>query len=114
MLAPTARRVLASFDGERGAAAARDRALILLGLAGGYRVGELASLLVEDVEFVDEGAVVLLRSSKTDQKGGGFHKGIPHGAHASTCPVSHLRAWLAYLPGGTGGEGFVFRGGPQR
>lgn len=110
MLASTVRRVLATFEGEPGAAAARDRALLLLGLAGGYRVGELASLLLGDVEFVDEGAVVLLRSSKTDQKGGGFYKGIPHGDHARTCPVSHLRAWMSYLPGGSSGEGFVFRG----
>ena len=110
MLAPTARRVLGSFEGERGAAAARDRALLLVGLAGGYRVGELASLLVGDIDFVDEGAVVLLRSSKTDQKGGGFYKGIPYGDHARTCPVSHLRSWMAYLPGGSSGEGFVFRG----
>ena len=110
MLAPTVRRVLASFEEECGAAAARDRALLLLGLAGGYRVGELASLLVGDVEFVDEGAVVLLRSSKTDQKGGGFFKGIPYGDHAATCPVFHLRAWMAYLPGPAGEEGFVFRG----
>ena len=110
MLTPTVRHVLASFEEERGAAAARDRALLLLGLAGGYRVGELASLLVEDVEFVDEGAVVLLRSSKTDQKGGGYFKGIPYGDHARTCPVSHLRSWLAYLPGGTGAGGSIFRG----
>ena len=44
MLVPTVRRVLSAFAGERGPAAARDRALLLLGLAGGYRVGELASL----------------------------------------------------------------------
>ena len=110
MLASTVRRVLGAFEEELGAAAARDRALLLLGLAGGYRVGELASLLVEDVEFVDEGAVVLLRSSKTDQKGGGFYKGIPYGDHARTCPVSHLNAWMAHLPGGSGGEGPIFRG----
>lgn len=94
MLAPTVRRVLKTFERERGPAAARDRALLLLGLAGGYRVGELASLRTGDIELVDEGAIVLLRSSKTDQAGGGFHKGIPHGDHAETCPVSHLRAWL--------------------
>lgn len=100
MLTSTVRRVLRAFELEEGPAAARDRALLLLGLAGGYRVGELASLYMGDVELVDEGAIVLLRSSKTDQTGGGFHKGIPHGDHQETCPVSHLRAWLELLPEG--------------
>lgn len=109
LLPPTLRRVLSAFEGERGPAAARDRALLLLGLAGGYRVSELASLRVDDVELVDEGAIVRLRSSKTDQAGGGFYKGIPYGHHAKTCPVSHLEAWLGLLP--TSPEGRpLFRG----
>ncbi len=106
ILAPTARRILARFAHERGPAAARDRALILLGLAGGYRVSELASLLLEDVEYVDEGAVVLLRRSKTDKASGGLCKGIPHGDHAETCPVTHLKRWAGHL--GVD-EGPVFR-----
>ena len=109
MLAPTVRRVLKTFEQERGPAAARDRALLLLGLAGGYRVGELASLYIGDVELVDEGAILLLRSSKTDQAGGGFYKGIPHGDHAETCPVSHLRAWLDLSPASSK-DGPLFRG----
>jgi len=106
ILVPTARRMLAVFAGERGPSADRDRALILLGLAGGYRVSELASLLLEDVEYTDEGAIILLRRSKTDKAGGGFYKGIPHGDHAETCPVTHLRAWTAHL---SAEEGPVFR-----
>jgi site-specific recombinase XerD len=98
ILVSTMRRILGSFAGERGLAAVRDRALLLLGLSGGYRVSELASLFAEDVQFVDEGAVVLLRRSKTDQVAGGFYKGIPHGDRTETCPVSHLRAWMELLP----------------
>lgn len=94
LLPATLRRVLKGFELERGPAAVRDRALLLLGLAGGYRVSELASLRAQDVEFTDEGAIVLLRSSKTDQKGGGLYKGIPYGEHPETCPVTHLQAWL--------------------
>ena len=97
MLGPTVRRVLSAFSGDRGPAAERDRAILLLGLAGGYRVGELASLLVEDVEFEDAGAVVLLRGSKTDQQQAGAFKGIPHGRHPETCPVTHLRTWVGEL-----------------
>ncbi len=107
ILTPTMRRILKGFAGEKGPAAIRDRALLLLGLSGGYRVGELAILRAEDVELQDRGAVMLLRRSKTDQTGGGFYKGIPHGNHAETCPVAHLGEWLALLPGG---EGPLFRG----
>ena len=111
LLPPTLRRVLSAFEAEPGPAAARDRALLLLGLAGGYRVSELASLRVGDVELVDEGAIIMLRSSKTDQAGGGFYKGIPYGRHAMTCPVSHLRAWLELLPGDPAEDGVpLFRG----
>ena len=105
------RRVLSAFEGERGPAAARDRALLLIGLAGGYRVSELASLRVDDVELADEGAIVVLRRSKTDQAGGGFYKGIPYGHHAETCPVSHLGAWLELLPEESSPDGGpLFRG----
>ena len=97
MVAATVRRVFAAFERDRGPAAVRDRAIILLGLAGGYRTSELISLLVEDVEFVDEGAVVLLRSSKTDQQATGTYKGIPFGSDPVTCPVSHLAGWISVL-----------------
>lgn len=107
ILTPTMRRILKVFAAEEGPAAARDRALLLVGLAGGYRVGELAALRAEDVQLVDEGAVVLLRRSKTDQAGGGYYKGIPHGYHPETCPVAHLREWLALVPGEAGP---LFRG----
>jgi site-specific recombinase XerD len=97
ILAPTARRILGRFAHERSPTAIRDRALILVGLAGGYRVSELASLLAEDIEFEDRGAVILLRRSKTDKVGGGSYQGIPYGHHDETCPVTHLRVWLSVL-----------------
>ena len=97
MVGPTVRRVLKAFARENGPAAVRDRAILLVGLAGGYRTNELAALRVEDVELSDEGAVILLRRSKTDQAGGGLFKGIPPGEHPETCPVTHLRAWMRVL-----------------
>lgn len=102
LLTPTLRRVLKAFKNEDGPAAIRDRALLLVGLAGGYRVSELASLLAEDVSFEDRGAEILLRRSKTDQAGGGHYKGIPYGHHAESCPVSHLKEWITLLPGKDG------------
>lgn len=109
MVGATVRRVLGAFEADEGAAAARDRAILLVGLAGGYRTSELASLLVEDVEFADDGVVVLLRRSKTDQAGGGFYKGIRHGAHRITCPVTHLRRWIdRLLAAGRASDGPLF------
>jgi integrase len=72
----------------------RDRALILLGYAGAMRRSELVGLDVADLEEADDGLVVLIRRSKTDQAGAGRRIGIPSGEHAGTCPVAAVRAWL--------------------
>jgi site-specific recombinase XerD len=72
----------------------RDRALLLLGFAGGLRRHELVALDVEDLEEVEEGLVVNLRRSKTDQTGKGMRKGIPFGKSKKTCPVRALVCWL--------------------
>ena len=45
-----------------------DRALLLVGFAGGFRRSELVSLNVGDLEFTEDGLVVRLRRSKTDQE----------------------------------------------
>jgi site-specific recombinase XerD len=103
VLVPTMRRILGAFSGEAGPLAVRDRAILLLGLAGGYRVSELASISADDIEFTDEGAIVLLRKSKTDRAGGGYYKGIPYGDHQETCPVTNLRTWMDLLPVEEGG-----------
>jgi len=73
----------------------RDRALVLLGFASATRRSELAALNVADVEFVhDEGVVIHLRRSKTDQEGRGRLVGVPVGRHFQTCPVIALQSWL--------------------
>ncbi len=72
----------------------RDRALILLGFAGAMRRSELVGLDVTDLAIADEGLVVNVRRSKTDQMGGGRKVGIPYGEHAETCPVKAVQAWL--------------------
>ncbi len=80
----------------------RDRALLLLGFAGCFRRSELAALRVEDLAFVEEGVVVFLHRSKTDQLGEGLKKGIPYGTGEATCPVRALHAWLEVLGVGSG------------
>ncbi|MFC1672599.1 site-specific integrase [Pseudomonadota bacterium] len=83
----------------------RDRALLLLGFAGGFRRSELVGLDVDDLEWVRQGLVIHLRRSKTDQEGLGRKIGVPY-ARGRWCPVESLRAWLS-LAGVEGGP--VFR-----
>jgi len=73
----------------------RDRSLLLLGFAGGMRRSELVGLDVGDVIQVDEGLLVGLRNSKTDQEGRGRKVEVVYGTHPATCPVRAWRAWLA-------------------
>lgn len=72
----------------------RDRALLLLGFAGGFRRSELVALDVDDVAHTDDGLVITIRRSKTDQEGAGRKIGIPYGSALDTCPVRSIRAWL--------------------
>ena len=89
-----------------GLGAVRDRALLLVGFAGAFRRSELEALDVADLSFRSEGLVVNVRRSKTDQLGEGAEVAIAEGAHAATCPVRAVRAWLE-LAGVA--EGAVFR-----
>jgi site-specific recombinase XerD len=49
----------------------RDRALLALGFGGAFRRGELVALTVADIEQTDDGLLVRLMRSKTDQDGRG-------------------------------------------
>jgi integrase len=79
----------------------RDRALLLIGFAGGLRRSELVGLDLADLEFVREGLIITLRRSKTDQEGRGRRIGIPH-ARGRWCPVREVQAWVeaAEIEGG--------------
>jgi site-specific recombinase XerD len=72
----------------------RDRTLLLLGFAGGLRRSELCALDVEHVAQTDDGLVLTLGRSKTDQEGAGTTIGIPYGSTPETCPVRAYRTWL--------------------
>jgi site-specific recombinase XerD len=88
-------RIIATCEALHPLAAARDRALLLIGFAGAMRRSEIAALTLEDVTEVLEGLDVLIRRSKTDQAGRGRTVSIAYGSHLETCPVRTLRAWLA-------------------
>ena len=72
----------------------RDKALILLGFAGGFRRSELVSILHEDIEFVPEGVKILIKRSKTDQSGEGVYKAIPYFDNKEFCPVLALKKYV--------------------
>lgn len=73
----------------------RDRALLLTGFALASRRSELVRISRESLEFCEEGVVVHLGRTKTDQEGVGRSVGIPFGADPETCPVRALARWLA-------------------
>ena len=72
----------------------RNKALILVGFAGGFRRSELVAILFEDIDFVTEGVKIFIKRSKTDQSGEGMTKGIPYFTNSNYCPVISLKNWL--------------------
>ena len=72
----------------------RDKALILIGFAGGFRRSELVAIEHDDIEFVREGVKIFVKKSKTDQIGEGMTKAIPYFDKLLYCPVAHLQEWI--------------------
>ena len=72
----------------------RDKALILIGFAGGFRRSELVNIQYEDIEFVTEGVKILIKRSKTDQSGEGSIKAIPYFDNQEFCPVIALKNYI--------------------
>jgi len=79
----------------------RDRALLLIGFAGGLRRSELASLEVRQrdgaagwIEQMPDGLAIRLAYSKTDQEAVGDTVGVPYAGPEDLCPVRAYRAWL--------------------
>lgn len=81
-------RIAPSFLGKR------DRALLLTGWAAALRRSEIVALNVEDIDFVEQGSVVTIRRSKTDQFGEGYKIGIPLAKDKDVCPTAALKDWI--------------------
>jgi integrase len=73
----------------------RDKAMILLGWAAALRRSELVSIEFDDIECVEEGIILTIRKSKTDQEGEGYRIGIPHAMKKDLCPVKALKNWIS-------------------
>lgn len=70
----------------------RDKALLLIGFAGGFRRSELVALNIGDIDIVRQGMTLTIRRSKTDQIGQGRTIGIPF-ARGRYCPVRVFETW---------------------
>jgi hypothetical protein len=64
----------------------RDWALLLIGFAGARRRSEPVAPDVEDVAFVSEGIVLMIRRSKTDQEASGAKVSRYAGHHSRNLP----------------------------
>jgi len=81
----------------------RDRALLLVSFAAAMRRSEIAALSLVDLAFREDGVILTLPRSKTDQ--GGIGRTIEVFPGTSLCPIAALSAWIALLPS----DGRVFR-----
>lgn len=79
----------------RTAAGARDRAMLLLGFAGGLRPSELVALDVGDIDVRDQRLRIRVRGPNSVRSPFGRVLEIPGGEHPETCPVRALRAWYS-------------------
>ena len=89
------RLLLAACPSPDTAIGARDRAMLLLGFGGALRRGELVALRVGDVTIVPgRGLRLLVRRSKTDQRGQGQDIAIwANPADPLLCPLAAFQAW---------------------
>ena len=90
------RQIAGALAEQHTATAARDSALLVLGLASGLRCSALTRLQLGDVDVVPKGLVLSIGRDKTDQEGRGRLIGLPYGEHPETCPVRSLGIWLSH------------------
>lgn len=74
----------------------RDRAVLLVGFAGGLRRSEIVATNVEDLDEREQGLAVRIRRSKTDQEARGREVALPYATHDHTCPVRAIAAWRSH------------------
>jgi site-specific recombinase XerD len=90
------KQLLRDFDTETNANL-RNKTLLLLGFTGAFRRSELVSLNIEDLNFSEEGLIISLHKSKTNQYGDYEEKAVFYSPEAVLCPVRTLKNWVERL-----------------
>lgn len=83
----------------------RDAALLLIGFCGALRRSELVAVKTNDLEFNNQGLILTIPRSKTDQSGDGRKIAIPRG-RGKICPVRSVQSWLVHS---SARDEFIFR-----
>ncbi|MBO2011334.1 tyrosine-type recombinase/integrase [Hymenobacter negativus] len=106
------KRTVKSIDGKT-LTGLRARVILLLGFTGAFRRSELTALDIEDLSFSEEGLVVHLARSKTNQYGAAEEKAIFYSPDLHLCPIRTLQAWLLRLGRSAGPVLVSFRKGER-
>lgn len=72
----------------------RDRAILLLGFAGGLRRSELSNIFCQDIEWADFGFRLYLKKSKTNQEGKEEFINVVRAKEKNNCPVNAVSQWM--------------------
>lgn len=74
----------------------RDRAVLMLGWCSAFRRSELVALNIGDLEFTEQGLIITVCKSKTDQEAKGQQIGIPYSKDI-ICPVKAVQEWISRI-----------------
>ena len=77
--------------------ALRDRALLLLGYAGAFRLRELVALDVADLRFSNAGLYIWIAAAKNDPRKKGRELYVPRLPGTELCAVIALESWLGIV-----------------
>lgn len=80
----------------------RNRAILALGWTSAMRRSEICSLNIEDIDFIEEGIIVTIKKSKTDQEKSGVKIFVPESREIGICPVKCLKRYISRLHRDTG------------
>ncbi len=75
-------------------AARRDRALLLVGIAGALRRSELVTIDADDIAPVPEGIILTIREREPDQQNASYRLPIALGDREDMCAVRALQSWM--------------------
>jgi integrase len=83
--------------GEDWGALARDRAVLLFGLASGMRRSELVALRLSDLEFEERGVVARIMQSKANRTAEPEYVGVVRWPDRKVCPVAAIERLVKYI-----------------